>query len=256
MNVHMFWAYGQVSQLERLAMRSFVGMGYDLTVWTYNPELELPEGVMRGDASEILEERFVFKNRVGSYAGFSDLFRYAVLNTIGGMYADTDVIALRPVTELPPGKLLVRERKMKDHKFIAGIKIVLGLADRIAWFEAINGNIIVNPKPEPGGLIDIALERAHAYPKEAILWPEIGPALLTQLVQEMPGHGFRICDVAFANPIAYWRCPDHLVTPGMNLPEEAFFLHCYNEMWRWRRIDKNDPFPTNSIMDRMQRRYS
>ena len=47
------------------------------------------------NANELIDESELFLNQRGSYAGFSDYFRYKVLNTFGGLYADTDVIALR-----------------------------------------------------------------------------------------------------------------------------------------------------------------
>lgn len=250
---HMLWVYGQVSQLERLAMRSFVAMGYNLTMWTYNPDLQVPDGVLKGDANEILPENQIFKNRVGSYAGFSDLFRYAVLNTRGGMYADTDVIAVKPATGIAFRKLLVSECKLLDHKVMAGIKLVTGLSRYINWTKAINGNIIFNPVPEPNGLIAEALRRALAFPKDQILWPEIGPALLTELASSIPDHGFAIEDVSFANPFPYWKCPEVLLQPGIEIPEETAFIHCYNEVWRWKRTDKNSVFPSDSILGRLGR---
>jgi hypothetical protein len=107
---HLFWAYGKLSKLEQLSLISFVKQGYEVNLWTYGDMPNPPKGVLVKDAREILPESNVFLNQRGSYAGFSDLFRYAVITSIGGLYADTDCIALKPASELPNEAFLVTER--------------------------------------------------------------------------------------------------------------------------------------------------
>ena len=127
---HMFWAYGDLSNLEKICISSFVSQNYSLNLWTYGGISNTPAGVIVRDAREILPEEMVFLNGRGSYASFSDLFRYAVLNKIGGLYADTDVIALQPESTLPENPFLVTE-KLQIKKTIKNIvKIKLGLLDQ------------------------------------------------------------------------------------------------------------------------------
>ena len=59
------------------------------------------------DAREVLPESAVFKNRAGSYASFADLFRYELLQRFGGLWSDTDVIAVAPAASLPDAPFLV-----------------------------------------------------------------------------------------------------------------------------------------------------
>ena len=116
-SAHMFWAKGPISQLEYLCMNSFVEKNYKLFVWSYDAGLEIPRGAKLRDANIVVDESKLFLNRLGSYAGFSDFFRYKVLNRFGGLYADTDVIAVRPAEELPKKQFLVTEHCKQQNSF-------------------------------------------------------------------------------------------------------------------------------------------
>ena len=220
---HMFWAKSPISPLESLCMRSFLRNKYELWVWTYDEKLQLPDGVFLKNANELIDESELFLNQRGSYAGFSDYFRYKVLNTFGGLYADTDVIALRKADELPEKEFLVSERYSKSN------------SEKIK----INGNVIYCPSPSKGNVIDLAYAYSRSFRKEDIYWSEIGPALLTAIANIYPKHSFEIHPPNFANPIPWWDCPKKLLLKGTKLTEETFFIHCYNEKWRQHGVDKN-----------------
>jgi hypothetical protein len=234
---HMFWAYGDLSKLETICCNSFVNNNYQLNLWTYGQMTNAPSGVCVRDAREILPESLIFLNSKGSYAGFSDFFRYAVLNKQGGLYSDTDVIALKPASELPQKAFLVTEN----------------CDDRVNI--KINGNIIYNPEPKTGNIVDLALAYTERFPKQDVTWSEIGPDLLTAIATIYPKHGFQIMQPSFANPINFWDCPASLLGAPVALPEDAMFLHCYNEMWRRANIDKNAAYPENSLVQILANKY-
>lgn len=234
---HMFWAYGDLSNLEIICCKSFLKNDYRLNLWTYGNLTNAPAGVEVRDAREILPENFVFLNSKGSYAGFSDFFRYAVLNKLGGLYSDTDVIALKSSNALPKKPFMVTEN-CDD-----GVNI------------KINGNIIYNPTPKAGNVVDLALAFTERFPKEDVTWSEIGPDLLTAIATIYKKHGFQIMEPTFANPINFWDCPNSLLGSVVQLPEQAMFLHCYNEMWRRACIDKNSAYPDDSLMKILSHQY-
>lgn len=192
---HMLWVKAPMSRLEYLCMKSFVDHGYRLLVWSYDDSLEIPEKAILRDANKVVDESKLFLNRRGSYAGFSDYFRYKVLNRFGGLYADTDVIAVRPAQELPKKQFLVTEHTRKK-----------------AFNRYINGNVIYNPNPCKGNVIDLALAYTRRFPKDDVEWAEIGPDLLSAIVHIYPRHDFVIQPPAFANPLAWWECPQKLLT--------------------------------------------
>ena len=244
-SVNMFWAYGELSKLERLCTSSFVLQGYQVKLWTYGEITNAPRGVILRDARVILSEVRVFKNKAGSYASFSDLFRYKLLNELGGLYADTDVIALvGPGVFVRPA--IVTERlplNTEDWENDGSNEVI------------INNNLIYNPTPGRGNLIDLALAVADSFPPEKITWGEIGPELMTDLLKLQTEHGFEIMGPDFSNPIVYWKCPRSLLAVGGVLSPEAKFVHCYSSWWGRTRTDKNMSYPQGSLMAQFELRF-
>lgn len=246
---HLFWAYGQLSKLELLSLSSFVKQGYKVNLWSYDQIPNLPKGVLLQDAREILPESSVFLNQRGSYAGFSDLFRYAVLSIKGGLYSDTDVIALKPASALPKEAFLVTERTGQKKNLKNFLRKLFGIQKA----NRINGNIIFNPSPKEGDLIDLAYAYSLKFPKSEIRWSEIGPSLLTAIVKIFPTHGFLIQEPDFANPISYSDCPHLLMSSKAKIPNASFFVHLYNEKWRRAGVDKNQEYPEDSFLAELEK---
>lgn len=107
MEVHSLWIGDRFSLLEKLTMKSFLDNGYKFNLWIYNNALkeEGVEGVSYCDANEILPKSRIFVYdglgdcRSGSLGGFSDLFRYYLIQKVGGMYVDMDVTCLNHFTD-------------------------------------------------------------------------------------------------------------------------------------------------------------
>lgn len=248
----MFWAYGPFSQLETLSASSFVKLGYELVIWTYGDLPNAPQGASVADARSIFPEDRIFTYKNGSYAAFSNLFRYALLNSHGGLYVDTDVVALRPPEALPEHAFLVAERA--DHLLKPWRRRL-----KRAWSgtapTALNPNVIFNPTPQPGNIIDLALAITDRYPKDLLEWGDNGPKLLTVLHDTFPKVSFQVMPPDFANAIDWWECPAQLLESGGIIPPQATFLHCFNEMWRRGGTDKNAPFPADCMMAQMATRF-
>jgi Glycosyltransferase sugar-binding region containing DXD motif len=244
----MFWAYGNFSNVEKISAKSFLKNGYQLNIWTYGDISNAPSGAKIRDAREMLPESLYFEVASGSCSPFSDYFRYAVLNKIGGLWVDTDVFALKPA-EFVPEPFLVTECMQRGVK--RSIKEILGKKAS----SRIVGNVIFNPVPSPGNIIDLAFAYSERFPKEKVQWGELGPALLSAIEKVYPNHGFSIKPPEFANSIDFWMCPRSLLEPGVKLRPDAVFLHLYNETWRGAKIDKNAPFPKHSLMSRFAEEY-
>lgn len=233
--VHMFWAYGDLGRLERICARSFLRLGYEINLWTYGQQEPLTNSMNVFDARDILPESAIFKNKLGSYASFADWFRYSVLQRHGGIYSDTDVIALAD-PEVFTLNTLVTER-LPDGK------------------QVLNNNLIAYFEPEDGSLIDLCLAVAERFKKDEITWGELGPQLLTSCANLLPNHGFQVKPPNFANPIDCWLSPGAFLTSTM-LPEDTGFLHLYNERWRQSGINKEAEFPEGSLLSVIQERFS
>ncbi len=101
--IHGLWIGNKLSNLELLTLHSFRYFGHDFYLWAYEKILTpLPPQVFVKDANEIIPKEKVFKYKnfnqyghgKGSYAGFSDIFRYALLYKYGGWWVDMDVTCI------------------------------------------------------------------------------------------------------------------------------------------------------------------
>ena len=233
--VHMLWVYGDLGLLEKIAARSFIQNGFSLNIWTYGKDNINIQNAKIRNANEILPEEKVFLNRYGSYAAFSDIFRYCLLSLHGGLYVDTDVISLKHASEIPLVNFLVQER-LKEKGNI------------------INGNVISYQNFGRDSLIEKAKKIALEFPKKDIYWGEIGPQLLTNLISKNVDHDFNIFPPEFANNYDYWNCPKvFLKKQYADPPKNAAFIHLYNEMWKRKKIDKNKIYSKETFYGKLQR---
>jgi hypothetical protein len=241
---HTFWGGGKLTNVERTCLNSLVKNGHKLVVWSYNDIKDMPTGSELKDAREILPESSFFLLSNGSCAPFSDFFRYTVLDLVGGLWVDTDVIALKPTGALNwENQFLVTERLPTP--FISGrIKKILRKSKAIR----VNNNVIYNPKPGRGNIIDMAQWYCQRFPKDKVTWSQLGPDLLSAIESIYPEHGFDIHPPEYANSVDYWRCPAEFFTPGRTPNHLAVFVHLYGQTWAEAKIDKNGSFPKGSMM--------
>ncbi len=110
-----FW-HGPLDALRRLCLRSQVAAGHKVTVYSFEPLAQLPEGVGNAEAEAILPHTFAGRLRPTGFDGirrdwttvqFSDFFRMRLMagNTAenAGIWLDADVLLLKAI-ELDPAK--------------------------------------------------------------------------------------------------------------------------------------------------------
>lgn len=90
--VNTFWHGQRLPPLAWACLRSFIERGHRVRLFSY-VAVDVPEGVTRADAAEVVPENAVFFFRK-SIAPFADLFRYQLLHDHGGWWVDTDVYCL------------------------------------------------------------------------------------------------------------------------------------------------------------------
>jgi len=234
--VHMLWVYGNLSKLQRISASSFIHHGFEVNIWSYNDNINVPKGAKVCNAREILSESRIFKYENGSYAGFSNLFRYAVLSKIGGLWADMDVICNMQVENLGVKPFLVSQRN-----YGAGV--------------SVNNNVIYNPNPTNNDMIALAYAFANSFPVDKLKWGDCGPKLFSVLTKFYPQIAFQALKPNFANPFSSWDCPKVLLEPNIGIPPETKFIHCYAEMWNKAGIPTDISYPPGSIMARMEEKY-
>ena len=97
--VGTLWIGGSLSWMEQLCLKSFVDRGQKITLFSYEPIPNVPEGVIRRDGREVLEtDNFLKYEKKDSFALFADLFRlHMIARNPGMIWVDTDVYCLRPM---------------------------------------------------------------------------------------------------------------------------------------------------------------
>ncbi len=233
--VRSLWIGGQLSAMEQLSIRSFLANGHECHLYSYEPLTGVPEGTILHDAREILPESKIFRyTGNGSYAGFSDHFRYEVLRSQGGWWADLDVVCLRPFPE-------------PTHE------VVVSMETNPAG-EAVPATCVIYSSPG-SRLVELLCERTRAKDPATLAWGDIGPSLMAELVRELGLEHACLPWQAFC-PIPYTQWFDAFL-PGRapDFGPETYAVHYWHEFWRRSNLDKNENYGPRSLYEILRRRY-
>lgn len=136
--VRTLWHGSALSIFEELSLRSFLKCGHEVEVYSYQ-DLALPQGVRLCDANTVLPASDVFSYNSGlakgSFAAFSNLFRFKMLYQKGGIWADSDVLCLKSLADLPgacAGRVTDKWLNGAILRFPAGHPFCLDLSEKLA----------------------------------------------------------------------------------------------------------------------------
>lgn len=232
-NINALWIGHRLSNAEMLTIYSFLKNGHTFTLWAYdNIENKLPYGTILKDASEIIPRKkvFCYKNTnqfghgKGSYAGFSDIFRYKLLYEHGGWWVDMDVTCLKHFDFEDP--YIFRTH----HNF------------------PVVGNIMKCPKgselmkrcyEEASSLIDENNTDWH-LPVQ-ILNDNVKKLGLSKHIRILSNHDS-------------WNMIRKMLVKNIKIPEKWYAIHWVNEEWRRNKVNKNI-FYKASVMGTMCKKY-
>lgn len=105
--IQCFW-HGPMSDLEILCLKSWVGHGHPVHLYSYQTITDLPLGVVLIDAREIIPEGpTIYTGPMHKTATktafemlpFSDRFRFTLLRMNGGLWLDLDIILTKPIPD-------------------------------------------------------------------------------------------------------------------------------------------------------------
>src|SRR3954449_10490263 len=133
-----FW-HGPLDALRRTCLRSQVAAGHKVTVYSFDPIADLPDGVVNAEAEAILPHAFSEKLRPpqpdGSWRDwttlqFSDFFRMRLMAESAGLWLDADVLLLKPgeIDLAKPYFAWVRRRPLGNSVALRPSRDALGLA--------------------------------------------------------------------------------------------------------------------------------
>jgi hypothetical protein len=253
----MFWHGAPLSRMERLSMASFIAQEHPLDLYVYEEPRSLPAGVRLRDAEQVLPRSLLFHSRhTRSLAPFADWFRYRLLLERGGLWADADVVCLKPLTFSDPLVFGWADAELVNNA-VLGMPAGHPLA---AWMNEIceHPNRVV---PYDG--LDVRLKKwrrqlLHRDARARLRWGELGPKGLTRAARHL-GFLDRARPERDFYPV---RCPawrilfeDSAESRALTLAE-SYCVHLWNEMTRRQPgFVRDGPFPPESPFERLCRRY-
>lgn len=97
--IHALWIGTKLGPISRSCLSSFIMRGHEVHLHSYGEIEDIPYGVTKVDANKVIpEDKIIKHNKTGSYALFSDIFRYELMRKVDGIYVDCDVYCLHPLT--------------------------------------------------------------------------------------------------------------------------------------------------------------
>lgn len=256
--IQMFWHGPALTRIERLCMQSFLDHGHPVHLYGYEPPENAPGGVQILDAEEILSRKSLFRHpKTGSMAIFADWFRYRVLHEKGGIWADTDVVCLRPI-DYPRQELFAWQDPEVINNAIIGLPVGHDLASIMA--ECCNHPNKI--RPFDGLAMRLRKLRRRWFEgnlRENVEWGENGPLGFTRVA-----HFYGYSKLALPSwhfyPVYYddwFKVFDGTLKADSELLERATALHLWNEMMRREPgFDKNGRFPGGSLFEHLCARHS
>lgn len=248
MQLFTFWSFAPITYIERLCLTSMLAAGHPVAVYSYDYDLDLPEGIELRDASEVMPRQAIRPSL------FADLFRYEGLHRGLGTWVDADILLLRSLAD------------MGDHIF--GWEVA----------DSINNAVLCLPSDSPFFRYVAELANAHVpmHPNwgwrrrfkqrlrasvgkqkliDEIGWTVLGPAALTQFASRngLSDHA-QSPDVFY--PVPYLKALDTFdprVTIEDSFTANTRAVHLWNTKLTQHKALAP---PDNSFIGRMCRKYA
>lgn len=260
---NFLWIGPALSKMEQLCLRSFLHHGYDVRLHTYGPVTGVPDGVTLEPAAATVPADQIFTQTTegfgkGSYAGFSDLFRYELVHQRGGWWFDLDFVSIKPLPR-PDGLYLATSYEGE-------------------WGSCANACALYATPGHP--VLDRLRREARAkLAAGPIKFGDIGPHLVQYIVREMnlsshlapwwefsPYPWRQMFRVALPTLSAVakdqlrlarfllWQFTRPAFRAG-HLRPGTRAIHLHNEIWRASGIDKNAAYHPLCLYERLKRRH-
>lgn len=217
--VNGLWIGKKLSNIEILTIKSFIRNGHEFRLWLYDAlETPIPDGVIVKDATEIIARENVFNYKKanqwgegkGSYAGFSDVFRYKLLYENGGWWVDMDVTCIKPLDFEEP-------YVFRNH-------------DKLA----VVGNVMKCP-PKSQLMLDCYNKASVEVDENNTDWFKPIQILNDYIAQ----HQLLNYIKPHISNVDSWDITRQYTLRGKKIPENFYIIHWQNEVWRSKGLDKN-----------------
>jgi hypothetical protein len=234
---NFFWD-GEMSNLEKNCIKSFVRNGFKVKLWSYNGLVV--DGTESCDANLILEKSYMSNHNIKQQhdfisiekckmAAFSDYFRFKLISEHGGWWFDTDCFCLKNVSEYTKIKSnhdLVSFYEEDDNVIACGV------------FYLKKGTILSNLiMQEFNNLLEIEKGKVSK-------WATFGPKFFTNFINK-----YNLLDGIFDTSHCYsihWNDVDLMLYPqhlenAIEITKGSFLTHIWTPTFSEKNIDKNNP---------------
>lgn len=257
--IHMFWHGPTLSRLERLCVKSFIVHGHRVHLHVYDEPTGVPAGVELIDANRTLPREKLFTHaKTNSIAAFADWFRFQVLHDQGGIWADTDMVCLRPMQYEGRDEIYAWEDELTINVAVLGLSVGHPLAKwMLTCWDNPNRTL---PYDDRNARWRKWMRRlSPTESRRHIKWGEFGPRGFTLAARHL-GYVDRALPFWHFYPIHFrnWRSIfDESLSENTAVIDGSYGLHLWNEMGRRATgFDKNARFPERSLFEQLCRRFA
>lgn len=162
-SVSSLWVGGPLHLIQEISLASFVYHGHTMTLYVYDMNLKVPDGVIKKDAREIVPETEIFYH-MGKLSPFADYFRYQMMKKTGSMWVDADTICFT-------------DEFFDDREFV----FIHELVEPEYYAQG------VLKLPQNSQILDDLVSESSRIKNsfsEDSKWGNLGPGLLTELVKK------------------------------------------------------------------------
>lgn len=231
--IHALWVGGKLGDISRCCLKSFVMRGHEVHLHVYDDIEDVPDGITLVDGNEIIPRKNIIKHKkTGSYALFSDVFRYQLLKQRSGVYVDCDVYCLKPVHIPESGYLFGFEEDARINGAVLALPRDSKLLDSL--LNAAYDPFFIPPWYKKSRQRRLRLKKLLGIGKNIadMPWGVIGPDAITYFVNE---HQLlsEVKPIDVFYPVHY-RCIQYLLDRDLQIDDvvtgRTVAVHLYNEM--------------------------
>ena len=231
--IQSFWIGDALSPMEVLCIRSFLSHGHEFHLYVYEPIDNIPERTVVLDANDILPKEKIFRDSFGTHVNLSNQFRYAMLYKIGGWWVDLDSVCLKPFD------------------FEEDFVFASETSDPYFRIHTTTGFI----KSPPGAkVMKDCLQFTENRGIENLHWGELGITLFSRMILRN-GLGKYIQLPDCFCPVSSYQWEKMIKDVDIPLPESAYSVHWWHELWRRKKINKWGIYPEMSLYEQLKRKY-
>lgn len=226
-----FWHGNPLGFIENLSLSSFIKSGFRVDLYSF-AQVQVPDGVNLRSAEEVIDRSKLFANPVEkySYAAFSNIFRYALLDAHEIIWIDSDVLCW--------------DWQLPHRKYIFGFEDEIG---------TINGAVLGAPKGSE--LLAKLIRSSEQVDTRKVRWGQLGPRLLSKEIKalDLTNHALPKSTFYPVAPSEIWKVFDPFSADSLRQELSASSaVHLWNNVLRHAAPElKTELPPAGSLLGQL-----